>query len=123
MASGRADGVFDGNALHTVAADSTEDSAVLKGSGYDAEKIERRRRLNRICSPLIPANSDAGSTLTVGKLQELEESNQIKYRTCSWKKVNRIFSSNLEALWQQLKRWGRIWQLGPLLPCFQCLQL
>ena len=93
MASGKTDGVFDQTAIHTVAADSTEDPALLKRSGYDEEKLERRRGMNRICDPLVPVDTDAGSTLTVGKLQELEAANDIKYRTCSWQKVNRSLNS------------------------------
>ena len=53
---------------------------------YDAESNEKGgKKLNRI-APLLHA-SDSDTDLSVGKQLELEATNSIKYRTCSWPKV------------------------------------
>ena len=53
---------------------------------YDAEANEKGgRKLNRI-APLL-TDSDSDTDLSVGKQLELEATNSIKYRTCSWQKV------------------------------------
>ncbi|MCJ1406978.1 hypothetical protein MMC19_001048 [Ptychographa xylographoides] len=58
--------------------------------GYDTEKQgPSERKLSRVGGP-IPGtlgDSDAESAMSVGKQMELEASNSIKYRTCSWQKV------------------------------------
>lgn len=70
----------------------------MKGS-FDPEKHGRDlegqgqqdRRLSRIGPPigsLAGLETDSDSGLTVGKQIELECANAIKYRTCSWPKVN-----------------------------------
>ena len=51
--------------------------------GYDPEN-STGRRMSRIDKPL---DSDTDSSLSVGKQIELEASNAIKYRSCSWPKV------------------------------------
>lgn len=60
--------------------------------GYDAEKGgqgghggQEERKLSRVGGVGIITDSD--SQLSVGKQLELEASNSIKYRTCSWQKV------------------------------------
>ena len=54
--------------------------------GYDAENNEKGgKKLNRI-APLL-TDSDSDTDLSVGKQLELEATNSIKYRTCSWPKV------------------------------------
>ena len=55
--------------------------------GYDPETNgQGGRKLNRI-APLMRGTSDSDSDVTVGKQLELESTNSIKYRTCSWQKV------------------------------------
>ena len=59
--------------------------------GYDEEKTgERGRKMSRIGGPqaIGLTDSDAESTMSVGKQVEKEQQNSIKYRTCSWQKVN-----------------------------------
>ena len=57
--------------------------------GYDVEKTgPRERKMSRIAGPGIIGDSDAESAMSVGKQIELEASCAIKYRTCSWPKVN-----------------------------------
>lgn len=55
--------------------------------GYDAEKggQEKDRKMSRVGGVGVIADSD--SQLSVGKQLELEATNSIKYRTCSWQKV------------------------------------
>jgi len=45
--------------------------------------------MSRVGGPIpgIVGDSDADSALSVGKQLELEATNSIKYRTCSWPKV------------------------------------
>ena len=55
---------------------------------YDAESNEKGgKKLNRIAPLLTASDSDSDSDLSVGKQLELEATNSIKYRTCSWPKV------------------------------------
>ena len=58
--------------------------------GYDVEKTEEHkgRKMSRIAGPNL-TDSDEDSMMSVGKQMELESSNSIKYRTCSWQKVSR----------------------------------
>ena len=56
------------------------------GYGYDPESNEKGgRKMSRIASVMGESNDD--STLSVGEQLELEATNSIKYRTCSWQKV------------------------------------
>lgn len=58
--------------------------------GYDVEKTqERGRKMSRLGGPTTIgiADSDEDSVVSVGKQMEMEASNSIKYRTCSWQKV------------------------------------
>lgn len=72
------------NAQHL---EPTRHGALLEGGvppyNVDVEGGDERK-LSRI-------ESDTDSTLTVGKQIELEANNAIKYRTCSWPKVNYSF--------------------------------
>jgi len=55
--------------------------------GYDPEGNEKGgRKMSRIAAPGA-LMGDADSGLDVGRQLELESSNAIKYRTCSWQKV------------------------------------
>jgi hypothetical protein len=58
--------------------------------GYDVEKNgPKERKMSRVGGPIpgIVGDSDADSAMSVGKQLELESTNSIKYRTCSWPKV------------------------------------
>ncbi|KAL8839422.1 MAG: hypothetical protein Q9170_001762 [Blastenia crenularia] len=58
--------------------------------GYDVEKTEERgRKMSRVAGPkaIGITDTDEDSVMSVGKQMELEASNAIKYRTCSWQKV------------------------------------
>lgn len=56
---------------------------------YDPESNGEKggRKMSRIAG-VLGAESDQDSQLGVGKQLELEATNSIKYRTCSWHKVN-----------------------------------
>ena len=56
-----------------------------QGEGlYDPENADGKgRKMSRVVG-----DSDTDSALSVGKQLELEQTNSIKYRTCSWPKVN-----------------------------------
>ncbi|MCJ1360138.1 MAG: hypothetical protein MMC33_010141 [Icmadophila ericetorum] len=56
--------------------------------GYDVEK--QGRKMSRVGDPLT---SDSDSGLSVGKQMELEATNSIKYRTCSWPKTAALLFS------------------------------
>lgn len=64
--------------------------------GYDAEKTEERgRKMSRIggSKAIGVGDSDSGSVVSVGKQMEMEASNAIKYRTCSWPKTAALLFS------------------------------
>lgn len=62
------------------------DSADKSGEYYDPESNnEKGRKMSRVAGVL--GESDTDSSLSVGKQLELEATNSIKYRTCSWQKV------------------------------------
>ncbi|MCJ1367371.1 hypothetical protein MMC16_006504 [Acarospora aff. strigata] len=57
--------------------------------GYDVEKNgPQGRKMSRVGGPIV--DSDTDSALSVGKQLELEATNSIKYRSCSWPKVNHL---------------------------------
>ncbi|KAF4308929.1 putative neutral amino acid protein [Botryosphaeria dothidea] len=87
---------------------SPDDKRVLDttgnyGAGYDAEAAQKHgdRPMRRISEPIIKpvvggiggSGSDSDSTVSVGKQIALEESNAIKYRTCSWPKTAALLFS------------------------------
>lgn len=55
---------------------------------YDAESNGEKggRKMSRVAG-VMGGESDQDSQLGVGKQLELEATNAIKYRTCSWQKV------------------------------------
>ena len=56
------------------------------GGYYDPEaNNEKGRKMSRVAG--IVGQSDTDSQLSVGKQLELESTNSIKYRTCTWQKV------------------------------------
>ncbi|KAL8729921.1 MAG: hypothetical protein Q9181_004836 [Wetmoreana brouardii] len=64
--------------------------------GYDVEKTQDRgRKMSRIGGPkdIGVGDSDADSAASVGKQMEMEASNSIKYRTCSWQKTAALLFS------------------------------
>ena len=64
----------------------TTNTEETTGYGYDPESNEKGgRKMSRIAG--VIGESDDDSTLSVGKQLELEATNSIKYRTCSWQKV------------------------------------
>ena len=75
---------------HDMAVKRPHDPALETGVyGYDVEKTEEHhgRKMKRVAGPNL-TDSDEDSMLSVGKQMELEATNSIKYRTCSWQKVN-----------------------------------
>ena len=71
---------------------SSPDSAEKQGEYYDAEtNNEKGRKMSRIGGAL--GDSDTESEMTVGKQLELESTNSIKYRTCSWQKTAALLFS------------------------------
>lgn len=104
MALGRkSEAVVDNSHTHDITVNEKDDvSPNHQGGvfGSDPEKAEgepKYRKMSRIGGPIpgIVGESDTDSTLSVGKQLELEQSNSIKYRTCSWQKVqyNPFFKS------------------------------
>ena len=64
--------------------------------GYDVEEngpstMYKGRKMSRIGGPVsaVVGESESDSGISVGKQLELESTNAIKYRTCSWQKVYR----------------------------------
>lgn len=59
-----------------------------EGPYYDPESNGEKggRKMSRIAG-VVGGESDQDSQLGVGKQLELEATNSIKYRTCSWQKV------------------------------------
>ena len=87
--------VNDGNGLTT----SSDEK------GYDPETNEKGgRKMSRIGG--VIGESDTDSQLSVGKQLELEASNSIKYRTCSWQKVICSVSSPLPSALQMFSAPG-----------------
>lgn len=65
--------------------------------GYDVERPgPRERKMSRIAGP----GSDNDSAISVGKQIELEATSSIKYRTCSWPKVNSHFRFSVFCDWR-----------------------
>lgn len=92
MALGSKAGAVTKKTNQDVARDNSYRPDLLKRSEHDSERTgQRGRNMSRVV-PLM-ANSDVESAVSVGKQLELESENQIKYRTCSWQKVNRMFLS------------------------------
>ena len=98
---------MDTPSTHHIAVNHKSDSPPQYGggvSGSDPEKGEpRARKMSRIGGPIsgIVGGSDADSEFSVGKQLELEQTNSIKYRTCSWQKVHCIFSYPRTGLWRR----------------------
>lgn len=69
------------------------------GAGYDHEAQQHDPPMRRISEPIVKPviggvhESDSDSTMSVGKQIALEESNAIKYRTCSWPKTAALLFS------------------------------
>ena len=71
------------NTTQPITADAMDEKPAYP---YDAESNEKGgKKLNTI-APLLH-DSDSDTDLSVGKQLELEATNSIKYRTCSWPKV------------------------------------
>lgn len=84
---------------HDLAGKRSHDPPLETGVyGYDVEKTEEHngRKMSRVGGGVL-GDSDSGSMMSVGKQMELESSNAIKYRTCSWQKVN------IRIIWESRK--------------------
>ena len=102
MALGRkSEAIVDNSNTHDITVNEKDHvSPQYQGGvfGSDPEKAEggpKYRKMSRIGGPGIVGDSDTDSTLSVGKQLELEQSNSIKYRTCSWQKVQQTPFLNL----------------------------
>lgn len=84
MALGRKAHKVD-NTTHEIDPNSTTKE---EAQYYDPESIGEKggRKMSRIAG-VMGGESDQDSQLSVGKQLELEATNSIKYRTCSWQKV------------------------------------
>lgn len=74
---------------------SVNEKVAYGEDAYDAEKGDggpKARKMSRVGGPIpgIVGDSDVDSQISVGKQCELEQTNSIKYRTCSWQKVHSI---------------------------------
>lgn len=67
------------NSEYAPKSENEKDGAAF--DGYDGD-VEKGRKMSRV---LVPGED--GDQYHVGKQMELEATNSIKYRTCSWKKV------------------------------------
>ncbi len=88
MALGRKTLAVDNNNTHGTAV--PRDPGLQTGIyGYDVEKTEEHkgRKMSRVAGTAL-TDSDEDSVMSVGKQLELESTNSIKYRTCSWQKVS-----------------------------------
>ena len=90
------DAVVDNPNTHDISVNGKDEFSSQYGAGVfggsDPEKgtgEPKTRKMSRIGGPIsgMGGDSDTDSTLSVGKQLELEQSNAIKYRTCSWQKV------------------------------------
>lgn len=92
MVFARNPAVVDTTDTHAIPTNTMRDPAFETGIyGYDVEKNgPRERKMSRVGGPVPGAagDSDTDSAMSVGKQLELEATNSIKYRTCSWPKVN-----------------------------------
>lgn len=68
-----------------------------KGQYYDPESLDEKGRKKSVIASGVIGDPDSAS-VTVGKQLELEATNSIKYRTCSWQKVIPSSSSNCSCL-------------------------
>lgn len=98
MALGRKPEVIDTSNAQDIAAMAEEnDSSQFGTYGSDPEKqADPLRKMSRVGGALN-TDSDIDSTLSVGKQIELEQTQSIKYRTCSWQKVV-LFHSDCSCL-------------------------
>ena len=103
MALGRKSRVVDNPHAETVEGQAYDPAAVggfkagsPPGYNYDSEEQgpNGNKLMNRIGPPLagtVTGDTDSDS-VDVGKLVELESNNAIKYRTCSWPKVDTLLT-------------------------------
>ena len=95
MALGTKSDVIDTSNTHDIATDEAKESPPSQYGAdgvfaSDPEKGDTKvRKMSRVGGPIssIVGDSDVDSTVSVGKQLELEQTNSIKYRTCSWQKV------------------------------------
>lgn len=92
MALGANSDVIDTSNTHDTGAGENKPSQYGAEGTFaaDPEKGDTKvRKMSRVGGPIpgIAGDSDVDSTLSVGKQLELEQTNSIKYRTCSWQKT------------------------------------
>lgn len=83
MALGRKSEVIDTSNTQDIAAMQEKNNGAF---GSDPEKADPSRKMSRVGGGLN-ADTDVDSTISVGKQIELEQTQSIKYRTCSWQKT------------------------------------
>lgn len=89
MALGRTAGAHSRKTNHDAAVDSSYHFDPLNGLEHHSEHTKGGdRKRSRVGAPILQADADVESAVSVGKQLQLEAENQIKYRTCSWQKVN-----------------------------------
>ena len=77
---------------HIDSAQSIPDSVTKEGEYYDPESHgDKGRKTSRVGA--VGVSSDQDSQMRVGKQLELEATNAIKYRTCSWQKTAALLFS------------------------------
>ncbi len=77
----------DTNNIHAIDANNASSDYTDKAAEYyDPEANNEKGRKKSVIASGVLGDSDDAS-LTVGKQLELESTNSIKYRTCSWQKV------------------------------------
>lgn len=77
------------NNTNIAAFDEKSDPSDQAQYDKDPEKAEdeRLRKMSRVGGPLTAPTTDDEATIGVAKQIELEQTDSIKYRTCSWQKV------------------------------------
>ncbi len=83
MALGRRSEVVDTSNTQDIAAMQEKNNEAF---GSDPEKADPLKKMGRVGGGLN-ADTDVDSTISVGKQIELEQTQSIKYRTCSWQKT------------------------------------
>jgi len=83
MALGRKSEVVDTSNTQDISAMQEKNDGAF---GSDPEKADPLRKMGRVGGAL-KNDTDVDSTISVGKQIELEQTQSIKYRTCSWQKV------------------------------------
>ena len=88
MALGRKSRAVESDTHDVHATHAAPDSGKEGALNYDPESNgDKGRKMSRVGAVGVLGDSDQESEMSVGKQLELESTNSIKYRTCSWQKV------------------------------------